>query len=157
MRYPIFAAALFLPVIAFAEGITVENAYVRASGPMARAAAAFMAIKNDTDSQVTLIGVATDAARTVELHTHIIEDDIAKMRELEDGITIPPGGTHLLKRGEDHVMLMGLTTKLANGDKVTLTLSFADADPITLEIPVDNDRKPDEDHDEMDHSNHSTN
>ncbi len=157
MRSPIFAAAFLLPAMTFADGITVEDAYLRASGPMARAAAAFMVIKNDTQAPVTLMGATTDAARTVELHTHIIEDDIAKMREIEDGITIPPGATHELKRGEDHVMLMGLTNKMTDGDVVTLTLSFADADPVTLDVPVDNERKPDQGHSEMDHSDHNNN
>jgi len=155
MRGLLFALTLLLPASAFAEGIMIHNGYVRASGPMARAGAAFMVIHNHADKDAVLIGAETDAARTVELHTHIIEDDIAKMREIEDGITIPAGGSHALKRGADHVMLMGLTGKLEQDDMVSIKFIFEELDPVTIELPVDNERMPEDAQGEMDHSKHN--
>ncbi len=131
-------AFVSLPLSALADEIVISDAYVRVSGPMARAAAAFMTIENQTGKDITLVAVETDVAKMTGLHTHIIEDDIAKMRPLEDGITIAPGMSHELKRGEDHVMLMGLTQKLQEGDLVKVMFLFENAEPIAVEIPVNN-------------------
>lgn len=135
--------------VAFAGDIQIEDAYARAASPVAKTGAAFMHISNNSDIDDTLIAVITDAARKPELHTHIIEDGIAKMREVEGGMVIPAGGTTVLKRGGLHIMLMGLTKPLLHGETVTLTLVFENSGEMTIEVPVDNER-----HDamEMDHS-----
>lgn len=155
MRSVLLALSLLLPAQSFADGLSIKDAYLRASGPMARAAAAFMVIHNETDQTMTLIAAETETARKTELHTHIIEDDVARMRPIEGGITIQPGGMHALERGGDHVMLMGLKGKLEQGDMVPITLLFEDADPIIIDVPVDNERAPKEGHDGMDHSKHN--
>ncbi len=142
------------PIAALAQDIMIKDAYARASGPMARAGAVFMVIHNHSDKDVTLIGAKSDVARTIELHTHIMEDDVAKMRQIEGGIVIPAGEMHALERGADHVMLMGLTRKLADGDKVELELSFDGADPVNLEVSVDNERKATGGMDHSEHKNH---
>ncbi|MEU9110605.1 copper chaperone PCu(A)C, partial [Streptomyces sp. NPDC048483] len=41
-----------------------------------------------------------------------------------------------LGRGGNHLMLMGLKNKPAEGDTVTLELHFATSDPITVDVPV---------------------
>jgi len=162
MRATLFSIALLLPCSALAEGVSMHQSYLRASGPTAKAAAAFMMIHNDTENDVTLIGAQTDVARKVELHTHVMENDVAKMREIEGGITIPAGGHHELKRGADHVMLMGLTGTLEQGAMVPITFLFKSIPPMTLEIEVDNERGQEDGHDHKeghkdghkDHSNH---
>lgn len=151
MRILLAAIATALSMPAFAADIEVHEPYVRASGVMARSAAAFMVLYNNTDKAVRLIGAETNVSRKTELHTHIIVDDVAKMREIEGGITIPAGERHIFKRGGDHVMLMGLTEKIEDGNVVEVILKFEEAEPLTVEMPVDNARKP-KDHSSMDHS-----
>ncbi len=134
------AALLAVPALA-GSVISVEDAYARSSGMMAKAGAAFMTIVNSGDSDDQLIGARTDAAKVTELHTHIAGDGgVMKMRKVEGGFTIPAGGKHMLMRGGDHVMLMGLTRPLEQGDTITLTLIFEDAGEITIEVPVDLER-----------------
>jgi copper(I)-binding protein len=141
-----FAAAALALATAFpalAGDITVEDPYARAAGASAMAGAAFMSIMNSGSEDDRLIAATSDVARKVELHTHIIGDDgVAKMVHVEEGFVIPAGGMHMLERGADHVMFMGLNRSLANGDMVTVTLTFEKAGDVTIEVPVDNDRKP---------------
>ena len=80
-----------------------------------------------------------------------------KMREVEDGIAVPANGMHALKRGGDHVMFMGLDGALPEGETISVTLTFENAGEITLDIPVDNDRKAGGGHGSLDHSGHATN
>lgn len=140
------AIALFAALPALAGEIEIHDAYARTSGASAKSGAVFMKIVNSGTTADRLIAAETEAARRVELHTHRIDQatGVARMVELEDGIPVGPGAAHHLKRGGDHVMLMGLTAPLSHGDAVTLTLTFEDAGPMTLTIPVDLERRPDQ-------------
>jgi hypothetical protein len=64
-----------------------------------------------------------------------------QMMHVPEGFAIPAGGEHALARGGDHVMLMGLTREVADGDVINLTLVFEKAGEIVVEAPVDNARK----------------
>ncbi len=129
---------------AFAESlIVIEDPYARAAGKGAMAGAAFMTIVNAGDEDDRLIAARSDISKRVELHTHI-EDDAGVMRmvEVEEGFPIAAGETHMLKRGGDHVMFMGLHGNMEHGTTVTVTLVFEKAGEMTVEIPVDLERKP---------------
>jgi copper(I)-binding protein len=120
--------------------VGVEDAYARVSTPNAKSGAIFMVLSNFTAEPDRLIGAASDVAERVELHTHKMEGGVMKMLEDEDGFEIPAGGTHALERGADHVMLMGLTRPLQQGDTVTLKLTFEKAGELEVEVPVDSTR-----------------
>ncbi|WP_170331321.1 copper chaperone PCu(A)C [Ruegeria arenilitoris] len=136
-------ASATLATAAFAEDtIKIGDAYARSSGKTAKAGAAFMMIENTGDTDDRLIGVSSDAAGRVELHTHMIDDNgVAKMMHVEEGFAIPAGETHMLQRGGDHVMFMGLSQPFEQGAMVPVTLVFEKAGEIEVEIPVDLERQ----------------
>ena len=122
--------------------IKVDDAYARSSGKNAKAGAAFMMIVNQSEAPDRLVGVTSDAAVRVELHTHKIDENgVAKMVHVEEGITIPAGDSHMLKRGGDHVMFMGLTQPFEQGATVPVTLIFENAGEVQIEVPVDLERQ----------------
>ena len=129
-------AALSAP--AYAE-IVVSDAYARSSNAMA--GAAFMTIENTGPEDDRLVGVASDVAQRVELHTHRdMGDGLMKMVHVEEGFALPAGQTHMLMRGGDHVMFMGLEGAMEQGQTVTVTLTFEKAGTQVVEIPVDLER-----------------
>ena len=130
-----------LGTTAFAENtkIKIEGAYARSG---AKTGAAFFTITNNAESDDRLIAASSESAKRVELHTHLEDDNgIVKMRPIEDGIAVQAGGEHALERGGDHVMFMGLDAPFEDGSTISVTLTFEKAGDVTLEIPVDNDRK----------------
>lgn len=132
--------------------VAVSESYARAATPTAKAGAIFMQLFNLTGQDDTLIEVRSDVAKRVELHTHIDQGNgVMQMTKIEGGIALPDRSMHRLKRGGDHVMLMGLNRSLIQGDMVTLTLVFEHAGEVVIEVPVDNERKAT--HGEMKHSN----
>jgi len=133
--------ALFMSTPLFAGDVMVMDAYARVASKVAKSGAAFMMIHNYSDRDDRLIAAASDVAKRVELHTHIEEDGVMKMTKLEDGMIIPAGSMHALKRGADHVMFMGLTRSLENGDMFELTLIFEHAGDVILTVPVDLERQ----------------
>lgn len=122
---------------AFAD-IEIEHAYVRVVSPVAKSGAAFMHIMNTGAEDDRLIGATASIAKVAELHTHIMEDGIAKMREVEGGRPVAAGDVLILERGGFHVMMMGVTPGVKEGDKITMTLTFEKAGDITIEVPVHN-------------------
>lgn len=134
-------ACALLPTFAIAE-MMVHDPYARAAGAMARSGAAFMEITNGGDADDRLIAVASDVAERVELHMHIMENEVMRMVHAEDGFAIAAGETILLERGGKHVMFLGLTRALSQGDEIEVTLTFEDAGDVTVTIPVDNERMP---------------
>lgn len=142
MRSTLAAALIAVPALSFAE-IIITDPYARASRPNAPTGAAFMTIENNGETADRLLSARSEVAKRVELHTHIDQGGgVLKMVELEDGIEIPPGSEHLMARGGDHVMFMGLNRSLEQGGEITVILTFEQAGDVTLTVPVDNDRQP---------------
>ncbi len=134
------AGCLALPAFAGEMKIEIMDPYARSS---AKSGAAFFTIMNHSGEDDRLIAAASDVSKRVELHTHIEDENgVMRMREIEGGIAVPANGSHALKRGGDHVMFMGLSEALPEGETVTVTLTFEKAGDLTLDIPVDNDRRP---------------
>jgi periplasmic copper chaperone A len=137
-------AALTLPALAH-EGLHVEDPYVRVTGPSAQSGAAFMTLTNHTDTDRRLIAARSDVAQRVELHTHAEDaQGVMRMIHVTEGFVIPAQGERVLDRGGDHVMFLGLTRSLSDGDLVVVTLVFDDGvdQQIEVQIPVDTTRMP---------------
>ena len=60
-----------------------------------------------------------------------------KMRELTNGLEIPPGATVELKPGSYHVMMMNLSRQLTKGERVKASLTFEKAGKIDIEFAVE--------------------
>ncbi|MBK1718285.1 copper chaperone PCu(A)C [Thiocystis violacea] len=118
-----------------ADNITVEDPYARAVPPGQPNSAVFMAILNRGASDRALVGAESPAAKVVELHTHVHEDGMMRMRRVER-IDLPAGETVTLKPGGLHVMLIGLKGDLQPGDSVELTLIHDDGEKIQVKAPV---------------------
>lgn len=133
-----------------AERVTVADPYVRLMPPGARTTAAFMVLKNGGDQDARLVKAASAAAKTVELHTHLNEGGVMKMRQVP-GIDIKAKGETALKPGGFHIMLIDPTAPLKDGEAVALTLGFADGSSKKVDAIV---RKPVSAQAAMDHSTH---
>jgi len=128
--------------VVIAGDIMVDDAYARSSGKMAKAGAAFMTLHNHTNRDDRLLSVSSDAAKMVQLHTHLQSDDgVMKMRHVPEGFLVPANGMHMLARGKDHVMFMGLTAPWEHGESVPLKLIFENAGEIDIQVLIDLERK----------------
>jgi copper(I)-binding protein len=135
--------ALFTIAPAFAQDITIVDAYARSASPMAKTGAAFLVIENHTDQDDRLLDVASPTAKKVQLHTHVDNGQgVMSMKHVEEGFALPEGGAITMQRGGEHVMFMGLTGPFEQGATIPLTLTFEKAGELEIDVPVDLDRKP---------------
>lgn len=140
----LIAGAIAVPVLAGeTPGITIDDPYARASTAASTSGAAFMTIMNNGQTDDRLVGASTGAADRAELHTHLEDSNgVMKMMHVENGFAVPAGEMHRLRRGGDHIMLMGLNRPLIHGDVISIVLTFEQAGDVRVDVPVDLERKP---------------
>ena len=114
------------------EGIEISNARINPPLPGQTTGVAFMRLDNYGDDD-RLLAITSPVSGRIELHTHLNEDGVMKMRRV-DGIALPHDEAVELKPGGFHVMLF--ETSAALGDEVVLTLDFETADDLTVVAPV---------------------
>ncbi|MEJ2305790.1 MAG: copper chaperone PCu(A)C [Anaerolineales bacterium] len=113
--------------------ISVENAWARpaATGPMSA--------MSGTPEMPGMAGMSgsgsSDVASNVEMHETRIQGDVAEMAPVAR-VDVPARGSVEFKPGGYHVMLVGLTQDLNEGDTLKLTLRFEKSGEMPLDVPV---------------------
>lgn len=97
--------------------------------------AAYMTLMNKGNVADKLIAISTPAATKAEIHNHIMEDGLMKMRPVS-ALEIAPGNPKVLQPGGLHIMLMGLTAPLVEGNAFPLTLNFERAGSIEVNVMI---------------------
>lgn len=115
--------------------LMMHHPYARATPPNAPASAVFLTIMNHSDKDRTLVSASTPAAGKVELHDHIMEGDVMKMRQVKN-IVIPANSNVVLKPGSLHIMMFELKHNFSEGSEIEVTANFADGESITFKAPV---------------------
>jgi copper(I)-binding protein len=115
--------------------ITIHDAWARASIGQAGTSAVYMTLEASGGQGDRLVGAASPVAASAELHTHLIEGGVAKMRPVA-ALEIAPGESTVLEPGGLHIMLIGLGEKLVEGNTLPLSLTFEDSGTIELEVPI---------------------
>ncbi len=113
--------------------VTVDGAWVRMMPPGAPNTAGFMTLTSPVDD--ALVGASATIAGSVELHTHLEQGGMMRMRRVER-VELPAGVPVELKAGGDHVMFIGLKVALTEGQEVPVTLQLASGETVDLSAPV---------------------
>ncbi|MCA1405078.1 copper chaperone PCu(A)C [Ensifer sp. IC3342] len=119
-----------------AGDLEISGGAVKAMLPGAKVGGGGLVVKNTGSADDRLLAVESLAAGRVELHDMKMENDVMKMRKLEDGVVIPAGATVELKSGGLHLMFMEVTKPFAEGGTVPVTLTFEKAGKVEYVLPV---------------------
>ena len=128
------AGAQPLPITRHGD-LEVAAAWARATPPAARTGAVYVTLINHGQAADRLLSASSSAAARAELHAHLNEGGVMRMKAL-DVIVLAPGERVSLHPSGLHVMLVDLKAPLREGTRLTLTLGFAKAGEVTLEVPV---------------------
>ena len=116
------------------EGPAASDAWARAT-PGTATGAVFLHLSNPGGHTLRLVGVETPVAERAELHTHLHENGVMKMRQVEV-IDVPAEGSVMFEPGGLHVMLFKLSAPLKVGDSFELNLAFEGGDSLTVPVAV---------------------
>lgn len=128
-----------LPVAAHeeeSENLIISHPWSRATAPNQKVGAVFMEIRSKTGQPDRLIGASSPDAEKVEIHNHIKDGDVMRMRQV-DGVDVPADGSVELAPGGYHVMLLGLKAPLFEETVIPLTLKFEKAGNVEIEAIVE--------------------
>lgn len=116
--------------------IHIEHPWSKQVPPTSQVAAAFFSVMNHSNTADELISASSPIAAKTELHAHIHEDGMMKMREIET-IKIPAHDTQNLQPGGYHIMFFDLEKVPALGETFPLTLNFKQAGTVNIEVKVE--------------------
>jgi copper(I)-binding protein len=157
-RITTLLSALILAAPVFAHEVTVGDLqiihpHIPQPAATAKAAGGFMAIVNNGTEPDRLIGVESDIAAKSEVHESKVDAAGVGTMAKVDFIEIPAGDTVNLEHGGYHVMFMGLTGPLAEGEMHKAALIFERAGRVEIEFQIDppTGQGGDTDHSKMDH------
>ena len=135
-------AAVFSVVVASCGGessepVSVSDPWIRATAPFANTAALYGRFHNDSSRDDVLVELTSERCQEMEIHQTVIENGVASMRAVEpNGLMIDAGQIVELAPGGVHVMCLGIDRSFDEGTEVTVTLSFAVAEDLDLQVPV---------------------
>ena len=143
MKHLILTATLLVtPVASFADcfkvgDLVIEHPVARATTAMAMTGAGYFVIMNNGTEDDRLIAVVANFPR-VMMHDTKTDDGIATMFHIEDGVTVPAGGTVAFEPGSKHLMFMGLNgDPFKIGEEIPATMTFEKAGELDIVFVVE--------------------
>ena len=115
--------------------LLIDHPWARASIGQAKAGAAYLVVSNGGSEMDRITAAETPVAKRAELHTHIMEGGVMKMRSV-GAVEVAPGEPVVFQPGGLHVMLMGLKAPLKEGESFPLTLKFEKAGKVEIQVKI---------------------
>ena len=134
MKIPFLFLLLLAAFPAHAQ-VQIDNPWARATPPGATVAGGYMVLRNAGAAPDRLVSASSPAAAKVELHVHVNDNGVMKMREVK-GYDVPAKGSFELKPGGAHLMFMDIKWPFKEGEKLPLKLKFEKAGEVNAEILV---------------------
>jgi hypothetical protein len=143
----VLCALISVPFLAFGQTggakLQVEGAWARRAAMMTGGAggggsgngAVYALLINAGKAPDALVGVASDASATAEIHETYRDMDMMMMRPVRK-IAIPAGKKVAMKPGGYHIMLLNLKRDLKTGETIGVTLQFEKAGKIPVTATV---------------------
>ena len=133
MKFLFVILSLFFAFSSHAQ-IQIEKPWARATAPGAKVAGGYMVMRN-TGAADRLVSAASPAAAKVELHVHINDNGVMRMREVR-GYDVPAKGAFELKPGGAHLMFLDIKRPFKEAEKVPVKLKFEKAGEVSAEFHV---------------------
>lgn len=108
-----------------AAQLSLVNAWIPQAPPGAGAMAGYLTITNTGDAAVDVLAAQSDRFRMVSVHETVVENGVARMRELTR-LELAPGKTVEFKPGGMHLMLMQPRSEVMPGEHVEITFLLSD-------------------------------
>lgn len=144
-------SALALPAVAHdfkAGDLRIDHPYATPSRPgMTTGSVYFRSIRNTGSNADRLLSASTPAATSVEIHRmQMVQGGLGEVMQMRavPSLEIAPGATVAMKHGTPdghHLMLIGLTAPLKDGDRFPVTLTFEKAGTHVVNVWVQTPRE----------------
>jgi hypothetical protein len=107
--------------------------------------AGYFKITNTGKKDIHLIKVVSDNVANIELHTVIMDEGVAKMRPIKDGVIIKVGESMEFKPMGYHLMFFGINKKFDEGELLEVNFKFKKENNLLVKFKVES-KKSSHDH-----------
>jgi len=121
-------------VPAWAE-LSVTNASVRLLPPGVPNTSAYFTVTNNGESDRFIVAASSGVVNKVELHTHLMENDMMMMRQIPE-VKVAAGETVTFASGGLHLMMFGLKQALKEQQEVRIELKLKDGESMDFNAVV---------------------
>lgn len=134
----LFALMLLAGILLAAPrgGLRIEQAWARATPPMATVVAGYLVVVNDGDTPDRLLRIDSGIAQRIEMHRTVNAGGMMRMRPIEGGAVVPAHGRLQFAPGGNHLMLIGPAHPLVAGQTFEAMLVFEHAGARRVEFQV---------------------
>jgi len=101
--------------------------------------AVYFVIANEGSEADVLLGATTEAASKADMHETRVRNEVVEMAPVPR-VAVPAHARVEFKPGGYHIMLVGLTRDLKEGETLTLTLQFEKSGAIKVDVPIRQER-----------------
>jgi copper(I)-binding protein len=119
-----------------AGSIEIVHPWSRPTPPSAPVASGYVKLTNGGTETDRLVEVTSPIAKSAEIHRSLVQDGVAMMRPLPEGVTIEPGATVDFEAERLHIMFIDPTRQLKDEEKFPATLVFEKAGSVEVEFAV---------------------
>ncbi|GJM03844.1 MAG: hypothetical protein DHS20C08_23450 [Rhodomicrobium sp.] len=98
--------------------------------------AVYLKLNNTGKEERKLVSASSALSDKVEIHEHLHEGGVMKMRPAKTPITIPPGKSLSFAPGGLHVMMFNMKAKKKAGETYPLALIFGNGETLNLDVKV---------------------
>ena len=102
--------------------------------------AGYFKIKNIGNTDIHLLEVVSDSVDNIELHTIIMEEDVAKMRPIKGGVIIKVGESMEFKPMGNHLMFFGINKKLGEGELLEANFKFKNSKDLLVKFKMESNK-----------------
>lgn len=140
MKRVLMIAMALLALVAFADkpnaakSVNVKDAWIAPPVGKRTTTAGFLTLTSK-GADTALVAASSPDVKRLELHTMTESGGMMSMKMVER-IDLPRNREVRLHPGGLHLMLIGLTRTIRDGDSVKVTLRFADGSTRDLNVPV---------------------
>lgn len=136
-KQPILVALIFCLLSACSKQAEFEvvNLVVRETPPGSDTGVAYLSIQNNMKENLVLNYVHSPRTDVIEVHRHLYEDGLMKMREVKH-LSIDPSQRLDFTPGGYHLMLFGIDERFIEGQEFDLTFEFENQPPLIVTATV---------------------
>ena len=102
--------------------------------------AGYFKIKNIGTNDIHLLEVVSDSVDNIELHTIIMEEDVAKMRPIKGGVIIKVGESMEFKPMGNHLMFFGIKQELGEGELMEAIFKFKNSKDSLVKFKMESNK-----------------
>lgn len=131
----VFAACSSDDAATGCDDVAVENAWVRL--PAGENTALYFEVTNSGAAETAIVAASTEIAGTAELHeTRAVEGQMQMSPVADQRVLVAAGETVSFEPGGLHVMMMGVSADLEDGQDVAFVIEFDGDCTLELDAPV---------------------